>query len=437
MRPSKNRSDISHGDCMISETGMDIIKRKIKSAWNYAFTFLKWGVIAGVTGLIGGVTGTLFHKSVEVATGFRTEHDFILWLLPLGGVAIVFLYRFLKISDGTNEVIDSIRTDGKVAPALAPLIFIGTVITHLLGGSAGREGAALQIGGSIGSMTGRIFRLDEKDMRLVTLCGMSAVFSALFGTPLTAVFFALEVVSVGVIYYSGLIPCIVASLAAFQISLLAGVEPVRFSNVLIPGISFPIIIRVIGLAAVCAGTSIVFCTVLKRTHALMGKIIKNEYLRILAGGIIIVLLTFLIRTRDYNGAGMGIITSAIGGSARPEAFLLKIIFTAITIGAGYKGGEIVPTFFIGATLGCIVGGFFGIGAGFGAAIGMIALFCGVVNCPVASIILSVEIFGANGLVLFAIATAVSYMLSGYYGLYSTQKIMYSKLKAEFINVHAK
>lgn len=168
------------------------------------------------------------------------------------------------------------------------------------------------------------------------------------------------------------------------------------------------------------------------------KFFKNQYLRIIAGGAAIILLTLLVGTRDYNGIGISVIDGAIlDGAARPEAFLLKIVFTAVTIGAGFKGGEIVPTLFIGSTFGCVAGSLLGLDSGFAAAVGLVALFCGVVNCPIASFILSIELFGAQGMVLFAVACAVSYMLSGYYGLYSSQKIMYSKLKAEFININTK
>ena len=164
----------------------------------------------------------------------------------------------------------------------------------------------------------------------------------------------------------------------------------------------------------------------------------NTYLRIAIGGVAIILLTLLIGTRDYNGSGVDVIVNAIeSGKANPEAFVLKIIFTAITINTGFKGGEIVPTFFIGATFGCTAAPLLGLDPAFGAAVGLVALFCGVVNCPVASILLSFELFGGGGLILFAVACGVSYMLSGYYGLYSSQKIMYSKTKPEFININAK
>lgn len=418
---------------------MELLNRKYSSAKNYIKTFIKWVIFAGITGAIGGITGTLFHVSVEKATEFRLMNNWIILFLPVGGIAIAVFYKILKMSDskGTNQIIDSIRTEDNVPIVLAPLIFISTVITHLFGGSAGREGAALQLGGSIGSFVGKIFHLDSKDMHLIVLCGMSGVFSALFGTPLTATLFAMEVISIGVIYYSSLVPCLVSSLVAYGISLHFGIKPVHYILNYIPGLSFRTIAFIVFISASLAALSIVFCITMHKAEHLMKCKIKNDYLRGFAGGLIIVILTFLLNTTDYNGAGMSIIENAINGVVKPEAFLLKIIFTAITISAGFKGGEIVPTFFIGSTFGCLLGGLLGFNPGFSAAIGLVSLFCGVVNAPIASIILSIELFGTEGLLLFAIACSVSYMLSGYYGLYSSQKIVYSKLKAEFININAK
>jgi H+/Cl- antiporter ClcA len=165
------------------------------------------------------------------------------------------------------------------------------------------------------------------------------------------------------------------------------------------------------------------------------RFLPNPFIRIIIGAFLMIAFTYAAGGRDYNGAGIEVIERAIAGFARPEAFVLKILATAITLGAGFKGGEVAPTFFIGATFGCVVGGLFGLDPGFGAAVGLVALFCGVVNCPMASVILSVELFGAEGLLLFGLACAVSYMLSGYYGLYSSQKIMYSKLKPNYININ--
>lgn len=187
-------------------------EREARTMWQFVRTFLKWLVIAGVTGGIGGLVGSAFHLSVNWAAAFRAAHPWLLWLLPIGGLLIAAIYRLTKMENkNTNAIIDAIHFGDKVPLLLVPAIYLSTVITHLFGGSAGREGAALQIGGSLGCYVGQLFRLDEKDMRIATLCGMSAVFSALFGTPLTATIFALEVISVGVFYYSALVPCIVAS----------------------------------------------------------------------------------------------------------------------------------------------------------------------------------------------------------------------------------
>lgn len=417
---------------------LEEVKRKIRIVQLNLWVFFKWIIISIITGVVGGAVGSIFHLSVELATKTRIEHSWILYLLPFGGLLIVFLYKKgMKGDPGTNLVINSIRTDGKVPFLMAPLIFLGTVITHLFGGSAGREGAALQLGGSIGSQIGNLIGLDEKDMHLITLCGMSSVFSALFGTPLTATFFAMEVISIGIIHYSAFIPCIVSSVTAYYISIYFGLDPVRFNLNVIPEISLINIVKVMILGSLCAVVSIIFCNLLHKSNNISKKIISNAYVRVFIGGIIIVLLTIIIGTRDYNGAGMDVILNAMNGTAKPEAFLLKMIFTAITISVGYKGGEIVPTFFIGATFGCVVGKFLGLDPCFGAAVGLVALFCGVVNTLITSIILSIELFGAGNIVLFAIACGVSYMESGYYSLYSSQKIMYSKIKAEYINRNAK
>lgn len=411
---------------------MEKMKENLKSVCSYVIIFLKWILIAVITGVSGGFIGTLFHVAVEKSTEIRIENPAIIYMLPLGGLLIVFLYKICKASHklGTNNVIKSARAEEKLPWVLAPLIFISTAITHLFGGSAGREGAALQLGGSIGTVVGRVFRLDEKDLSTVVTCGMSAVFSALFGTPITATFFVLEVLSVGIMQYSSLVPSLFASLTAFGISVMLGVEPVWFGLKFVPEINLINIVKTVGVGAVCAIVSIVFCVIMEGIHKLYSKHIKNLYVRAFAGGVIVVLLTVLVGTYDYNGAGMDIVGNALSGNAKPEAFILKIIFTAITIGAGFKGGEIVPTFFVGSTLGCVLGGFFGLDASFCAALGLIGLFCGVVNSPVASLILSIELFGAEGIVFFSVIVAVCYVLSGYFGLYKSQKIIYSKLKAE-------
>ena len=246
-----------------------------------------------------------------------------------------------------------------------PVIFVSTVITHLCGGSAGREGAALQIGGGIGYQAGRLLRLGEKDLPLATLCGMSGVFAALFGTPLTATVFALEVISVGVLYYAGLVPCLTAALTGYLVSVLMGVPPTRFT-VTVPGLEVRTMLLVIVLALLCAVVSILFCRGLHGVEHLLKRTLKNPYLRVAVGAAVLIGLT-LLTNGDYNGAGMEVIGRAIAGQADPWAWVWKLLFTAITIGCGFKGGEVVPSFFVGAAFGCVAAGWLGLPAGFGAA----------------------------------------------------------------------
>ena len=422
---------------------MDRIKQKIsyksKRVLQYIASFLKWVFIALFTGAIGGAVGGMFRFCVDYVTKAREAHEFLIYFLPLAGVVIVFLYKITKLSENadTNLVIESIRSDKKVPIVLAPVIFISTVITHLFGGSAGREGAALQLGGCIGEQVGDLFKLDEKDMHISVLCGMSGLFSALFCTPLTATIFAMEVISVGIFYYSAFVPCIVSALVSFSITKLMGLKPITYKlNSVIEADMWSVIkVAVVGVG--CAIVGIVFCLALRWAHKFAAKIFKNEYLRIVIGGVLIVALTLLLGTR-YNGIGESVIDSAFHyGEIYWYDPALKILLTAITIGFGFKGGEIVPTMFIGATFGYVVGGFIGLDPAFAAAVGMVALFCAVVNCPMASLALSVELFSGGSIVLFAVAIAISFMLSGYYGLYSGQKIVYSKRRARFVDRNAK
>lgn len=412
---------------------MDILK----TALSYFKTLFKWLIVSTIVGLAGGLVGSAFHICVDLATETRTANPWIIWFLPLGGVLITALYNIFKFKGklDTNRVLDAAREDEKVPLVMAPLIFISTVITHLFGGSAGREGAALQLGGSLGYNIARLFRLGKDDIHIIVMSGMSGVFSALFGTPLAAAFFSLEVIRVGIIHYAGIVPCVISASTAYLVTKIFGVIPVRFENVVFESLGVSLVIKVIVLALLCAFVSILFCKTIKKTESVFEKFISNPYLRAFVGGGLILGLTYLVGSYEYNGAGMDIISRAINGEARYEAFLLKILFTAITIAAGFKGGEIVPTFFIGSTFGCVAGSLLGLNPGFAASIGFIALFCGVVNCPITSILLSIEIFGSEGALLFAIATGISYMMSGYFGLYKSQKIAYSKLNESYININ--
>ena len=413
---------------------MENIKETLSTSLKYLKTFVKWIFVSLAVGIAGGVIGSFFHLSIDFVTELREHHSFIMLFLPLGGILIAGIYAIFK-SKGkldTNRVLEATADDVKVPLCLTPLIFISTCITHLFGGSAGREGAALQLGGSLGYNLGKLFKMNKSDLHIIVLSGMSAVFAALFGTPLTAAFFSLEVVRVGVMHYASLVPCVVSAICAYFIAGKFGISPVAFS-VFVPEINIFFMLKIVALAVLCALVSILFCTAIKHTEDFAEKIMPNNYLRAFAGGLLIVILSFCLRTTDYNGAGMHIITRAMNGDASWFAFFIKIVFTAITISAGFKGGEIVPAFFVGSTFGCAIGSLLGIDAGFGAAVGFVAVFCGVVNCPVASLLLAIEVFGADSALIFALVCSISYMMSGRYGLYKSQKIEYSKLSMDKLN----
>ncbi len=410
-----------------------IFQRDVTS---YITVFLRWLLLSSLIGLLGGFIGTAFYKAIVYVTIIRMTNPWLIYWLPFAGVVIVFAYHIARLrrDPGTNIVIESIVDAHHSVPIrMAFLIFGGTVITHLFGGSVGRESAALQIGGCVGSGVGKMLKLDERSQKLITMCGMSALFSAVFGTPVTATVFVIEFISVGIMHYSALVPCLLAAYIARLIAASFGIQAETYLIAETVSFGYVTCLKVLALGAVCAVVGILFCLALHSAAHFLRRYGYNDYIRILGGGMTVMCLTVLVGNYNYNGAGAHIIEEAIAGHAVWYAFLVKILFTAITLGAGYKGGEIVPSFFIGATMGCVTGPLLGLPASVGAGLGLIGVFCAVVNCPLASIILSVELFGSENLVLFAIVCVVSYMLSGPFSLYSSQRIQYSKLRPEFVH----
>ncbi len=412
---------------------MNEIKSIMNKTFKYIKPFVKWLFFAILVGIIGGVIGAFFHKCLEIATKTREANLWLILFLPLAGLLITLLYSAFKNKGNlnTNRVLEAVETDERVPFSLSPLIFISTLITHLFGGSAGREGAALQLGGSLGYNIGKLFKLSKNDRRIIVMVGMSSFFSAMFGAPLTAAIFSLEVIRVGYVRHCGFLPCIMSAIVAYEISKLFGTCGIRFL-VDFPGVTPEILVKIIILSVLCAIIGILFCVAIRGVSFYMHKFFRNPYIRTIVGSLIIVGLTMILKTTDYNGAGMHMISQAMEGTTKTWAFAYKIIFTAITIAAGFKGGEIVPTLFIGSTFGCIMGPVIGLDASFAASIGFVAMFCGVVNCPFASVALALEVFGADGITVYALACAVSFMMSGNFSIYKSQKIEGSKIAYEEI-----
>lgn len=392
---------------------------------------VKWLMIAVLVGCITGAASTLFSFVLKSVTNCRKENEWMFYLLPVMGLIIVYLYeKFGKDDGGTNQVLSTVRSQDDVPILSAPLIFISTALTHLAGGSAGREGAAIQLG--------RWIHLDEEDRHVIVMCGMSAAFSALFGTPMAAAVFALEVVSVGVMYYTALMPCMIASLVASGFAAGMGVTPETFHVVDIPKLTIETGLKMGAIAVGCAVISIVFCMVMNGVAGAYGRWFKNPYVRVVVGSCLVIGITLLLGTSDYMGAGAELIEKAVEeGQARPLDFFWKLALTALTMRAGFRGGEIVPSFCIGATFGCVMGNWLGLSPSICAACGMTAVFCGVTNCPITSILIAFEMFGFKGVSFYLIAVSISYAASGYYGLYKDQTIVYSKYKAKYVNKHTR
>ena len=398
--------------------------------------FLKWTFISAISGVTIGLVGTLLGLGIQKATAFWKSHSWTLYLLPLVGLLIVWLYRFAheEKNRGTDMVLDSISSTEEVTPATAPLIFISTLLSHLATASVGREGAALQLGGSLGNLIGRAFRLDEKDRKIAIMCGMSAGFSAIFGTPLAAAVFAMEVISIGVMYYAALVPCVFSAFVGVSVAKFLGLAPEHYEIGLVPefGASSALLTVLIGILCACVG--IFLCVSLHQCGHAYRKVFPNPYIRVLAGSAIFIVLTLLFPARLYNGSGAQIIEMVFEGEKIPVyAFLMKILFTGVALGAGFKGGEIVPTLTVGAAFGYLMSLVTGLPVGLCASVGMACLFVSVTNCPVSTMFMAFELFGFAAMPYYAIAVAVCFTLSGYYGLYHSQKFVYSKIRTEFIN----
>lgn len=400
------------------------------------YYFLKWTLISGLIGLVVGLAGGIFGTGVVFATKVWNGHSWTVFLMPLAGVLIVFLYRFAheEKNRGTDMVLESISSQQSITAATGPLIFVSTILSHLVSASAGREGAALQLGGSLGTLIGKQLRLDEKDRKIAVMCGMSACFSALFGTPLAAGIFSMEVVSIGVMYYAALVPCLFASFIGAAVSGKMGLVPDHFEIGQVPEFGIQGASLAVLLGVLCACVGILLCTTLHKSGHFYRKRFPNPYVRILVGSVVFIALTLIFQNRYYNGSGMHLIERCFEGENIPYyAFLMKIVFTAVALGAGFKGGEIVPTLCVGACFGYVVAAVTGMPAGLCCAVGMACLFVSVTNCPISTVFLAFELFGFEAMPYYAIAVAVSFTLSGYYGLYSSQKFIYSKIKTEFIN----
>ena len=401
---------------------------KLHHPEKYFVIFLKWGLLGLIMGILGGLLGAGFHHALHFVTDLRGKSPWLVLLLPLAGLLSVGIYRLFRLRNnrGTNEIIDAILDGKPVSPMVAPVIFLASSITHLFGGSAGREGAALQLGGSVASLLGKVLKLNGKDRTVLIMSGMSAVFAGLFGTPLTATIFCMEFESVGTLFTPAMLPCYLAAFTASRVSLALGVHPEVFPlevrTVLTLSNSWKFLLLAIAISLL----GILMCKVFHEAEHLAAYHLPNPFARIAVGGVLIMVITLIVGDHRFNGAGMDMALEAVEGHTDWYSFVVKMLFTAVTLAAGFKGGEIVPTFCIGATFGCLLGGLLGLDAGLAGALGLVGLFCCATNSPFASIVLSIEMFGSGYLHLFALICVICFILSGHSGLYASQIIQFAK-----------
>jgi len=392
---------------------------------------IRWTILVIPVALSVGSLIALFLWLLDKAIHLRWDHPWLLFLLPLAGIAIYFLYKYLgKNSEaGNNLIMDEIHTPGGGIPArMAPLVLFTTVVTHLFGGSAGREGTAVQIGGSLAQWFSRRMRLSAADTRLLLMTGIAAGFGAVFGTPVTGAIFALEVLAIGRIQYDALLPCLMASVLA---DLTCNAWGIRHTTYHIQPIEFNfLLLAEVILAGVAFGlASNLFSTLSHAIKTYSRKWIRPSWLIPVVGGLLIIGLTFLIGTQDYLSLGVtgkdagsvSIVSSFHAGGATWFSWWWKLLFTALTLSTGFKGGEVTPLFFIGAALGNTLATLSGAPIDLMAGLGFIAVFAGATNTPIACTLMGVELFGPAPAIYYAVACFTAYYFSGRSGIYTAQR----------------
>ena len=412
---------------------------------------MKWTLLTIPVALVAGSLVALFLWLLDIVTHLQWQYSWLLYLLPVAGVVIYFLYKLWgkNAEAGNSLIIDEIHEPGGGVPArMAPLVIISTLITHLFGGSAGREGTAVQIGGSMASLLGKWFRLSIPDTRILLMTGIAAGFGAVFGTPVTGAIFALEVLAIGRIQYLALVPCLMAAVMADIVCSAWGIHHTHYAVNAIPsGIHFfnflsadvLLLVKVIAAGIAFGLTGLLFA---KLSHAIKqqsNRLVKtHQWTLPVIGGVFIIALTLLLGTRDY--LGLGVESKEPGGISIVNAFHAngvtywswwwKLLFTAITLGMGFKGGEVTPLFFIGAALGNTLAVGMGAPVDLFAALGFIAVFAAATNTPLACTLMGVELFGTNHVLYFAIACFTAYYFSGRSGIYTSQRIAVPKAGIE-------
>lgn len=386
---------------------------------------LKWTLISLCIGVLIGSATAGFLQSLDWATQFRESHSWIIAFLPICGFGIGLMYHHYgkDVEAGNNILIDTIHEPQKTVPfVMAPLVYVGTIATHFFGGSAGREGTALQMAGAIADQFTKPFKLSVADRKILLIAAVAGGFGSVFGTPLAGAIFALEFLLIGRVRYHAIFPAFISAIVADIVTKLWQTPHTHYHIDVIPSISFSNLLYAIFAGILFGICAALFSKGMHQTSTFFKKMVAYPPLRPLIGGIIIALSVWAIGTTKYIGLGIPTIIESFETPLPIYDFAIKIAFTILTLSAGFKGGEVTPLFFIGATLGSALSMFVPLPTALLAGMGFVAVFAGATNTPIACSIMAIELFGVESGVYVAIACVVSYLLSGHSSIYQRQII---------------